>query len=65
MIKSKFVLQMGFTYCVSRATTRAACPLARMAALQLGGCAGYSSSSRLALHPMGRTARAVRLPFLG
>ena len=38
---------------------------ARSAALQLVGIAGYSSSLRLALHPMEHTARTVQLPFLG
>ena len=62
----KFVLQTGgLTWWVKHATTCAARPLERMAVLQLVGIARYSSSLRLALHPMGRTARAVQLPFLG
>ena len=61
----KFVLQMSFTLLVNRATACAARPLARMAALHLVGIARYSSSFRLALHPMGHTAHAVQLPFLG
>jgi hypothetical protein len=47
------------------APSRAARPLARIAALQLVGIAGYSSSLRLALHTMEHTVRDVQLPFLG
>ena len=46
------------------ATPLAARPLARRAAKQLVGIAGYSSSSRLALYPMEHTANGVQLPFL-
>jgi hypothetical protein len=60
-----FVVQTSVTLSVITATPRAARPLARMAALQLVGIARYSSSSRLALHTMERTARDVQLPFLG
>jgi hypothetical protein len=61
----KFSLLMGFTSQKNLATAPAARPLRRMAVLQLVGIAGYSSSSHLALHPMGHTARTVQLPFLG
>ena len=61
----KLVLQMLFPVLVNRATACAARPLVRMAALQLVAIARYSSSLRLALHPMGHTAHAVQLPFLG
>jgi hypothetical protein len=61
----EFLLFIGITLKVNRATARAARPLTRMAVLQLVGIARYSSSLRLALHAMGRTARAVQLPFLG
>jgi hypothetical protein len=65
MMKFKFAARFRFTTWVSAATSRAARPLVRMAALQLVGIAGYSSSLRLALHPMGRTAHAVQLRLLG
>ena len=60
-----FVVQTGITFFGEDATPRAARPLARMAALQLVGIAGYSSSLRLVLHTKERTARDVQLPFLG
>ena len=71
MIVSKFmnnlglIVQTGITLGVKVATSRAARPLARMAALQLVGIARYSSSLRLALHSMEHTARDVQLSFLG
>ena len=65
MTDLKLVLPVSFTLRVNRATPCAARPLVRTAALQLVGIAGYSSSLRLALHPMGHTAHVVQLPFLG
>ena len=65
MMKLKLLIQPGFTIWVNTATSRAARPLGRMAALQLVGIACYSSSLRLALHPTGRTAHTVQLRFLG
>jgi hypothetical protein len=65
MKKLKFMAGTSFTIRVSVATTRAARPVRRMAALQLVGIARYSSSLRLALHLTGRTAHAVQLSFLG
>jgi hypothetical protein len=59
------IVRINFTFWVSGATTRAARPVVRMAALHLLGIAHYSSSLRLALHPTGRTAHAVQLPLLG
>ena len=53
----------GFTFWESGATTRAAQPAGRMAALHLLGIARYSSSVRLALRPAARTARAVNYRF--
>ena len=58
----------GFTerhFMGERACVSAARPLERMAALQLVGIAGCSSSSRLALHLREHTANGVQLPFLG
>jgi len=77
MMKLKFVARSCFTLGVSAATPCVARPLVRMAVLQLVpprakptrmgiiGIARYSSSLRLALHPMGRTAHDVQLRFLG
>ena len=49
MMKLKFVIQPHFAHWVGAATSRAARPLVRMAAL----------------HPRGHTAHAVQLRFLG
>jgi len=61
----KFMLELNVTLRVRDATAFAARPLERMAALQLVAIARYSSSLRLALHPMEHTANAVQLRFLG